>query len=324
MRTALSAFILMTCMEISGSQAVSQDQLCAAWELYLARNDRVNGEIKFKVLTDSKQEPDRDDVFMIAFDKDFGIAESHYRAASNRSEANGFTPNYLFTLDQDLSTKKWRVVEMQPPAASGPIRERVDRYLDMAKGTMFRLSYSGEQLVQDLRAKRFKIISIRESPDSRWLDVAIEATDFSVAKRRFTRSGTIRCANVAPYYLPKGCTLKCSWPDPDIKNGGTRDAVLDHEFNYEEESGLPRLIMAKRIRNVPGLAKHWKIQETMEFNLSNRSPPKERFYVSHYGLPEAFGVEAPKPTPWFLYSSLTAVGAIVLGALLIRRSRRVA
>jgi hypothetical protein len=47
-------------------------------------------------------------------------------------------------------------------------------------------------------------------------------------------------------------------------------------------------------------------------------PPNHEFYLSAFGLEEPFGVEWPKPTPWFLYFSAGGFGLFFLALFLWR------
>jgi hypothetical protein len=61
----------------------------------------------------------------------------------------------------------------------------------------------------------------------------------------------------------------------------------------------------------------WK----QEFNLQlsdDAHLSEADFTLSHYGFPEPFGVEWPKPTPWFLYFSAGGFGLFFLGFFLWR------
>jgi hypothetical protein len=114
-----------------------------------------------------------------------------------------------------------------------------------------------------------------------------------------------------------------------IQSGGCTIEFYDENYNRTLEHCRIETIydaaLATRLRNVRRTfveperpeAATGKHEVDVQFD-DGASLREVDFTLSHYGLPEPFGVEWPKPTPWFLYFSAGGFGLFFLAVFLWR------
>ena len=76
-----------------------------------------------------------------------------------------------------------------------------------------------------------------------------------------------------------------------------------------------RLLVESEIQVVLPEKNHLQFELLVEYKWQDANLPETDFTLSAFGLPEPFGIEWEKPTPWWLYLICGGLGVIVLLAV---------
>ncbi|MBI2807077.1 MAG: hypothetical protein HYX68_19020 [Planctomycetes bacterium] len=99
----------------------------------------------------------------------------------------------------------------------------------------------------------------------------------------------------------------------DLVGGEKNTCIVEYA---KSDSGV---FLPSRVFEKDNAVSVWEVTFS---DLTIRDIPEKEFTLTAYGLPEPMGVVWPSPTRWYLWITLAAVGAVVLGFVLRKLQRR--
>jgi hypothetical protein len=225
---------------------------------------------------------------------------------------------YYFSLKKDSTSAKWTVVDTVVPASElsasteriwlKPYRDEILSPLkEITREHIPFVNFHSLGMLELLPA--LKVTAVSASDDG-MIQVCYTFSHDAVYFRRMAlpASAVIYAAPSSGYNTSR-FEMRCKGNDLEIE----RTAIID--YTKVEGRHIARRTEWQETKTFQG--KTWterNISELLE--ISWQDPPESAFTLSAFGLPEPFGVEWERPTPWWLYAGIAAGTLVLLISLL--------
>jgi hypothetical protein len=299
-----------------------QNEAIPAWEHYLERGSTLHGNW-LHVANFEGGGKEESAVKYKKLDKcrlyHYSQTQTRGTKTTTKEEIFASNPKYSFLLRRKDDGKTWVLIETVPHTDEAAPAAYQKRYAtcDMACTRAVRLGNTS--LPDAVKDPEFRITRISEGDFDHSTGAALIHLEFAFPKVRTGEFKDHIVGGTITLDAAKGWTIKeaeLRVQDKDLRGIRSRRCS-----DYYVDGGLyipGRVTELSSTSNPNGLPAKSQHEMHQEYTTSTKGLSLYDFTLSAYGFIEPFGVEWPKPTPWFLYFSAGGFGLFFLALFLWR------